>query len=192
MLAIRIIQFAQTLQEGAVLTAKELLHLGKRAALDQALHRLNKAEKLMRVGRGMYVLPIHNRFGVRGPDTAALLEDMAKKTGEPIVRHGAMAANKFGLTPQVPMHEIWMTAGRPKNYRIGKLTIRVDHAPKWQMVFPNTLAGDAIRAIAWMGETNATETVRKVKMQLTTNDWENIAGVRTILPTWMAAAVSEM
>ena len=87
------------------------------------------------------------------------------------------------------MHEIWMTAGRPKNYKIGKLTIRVDQAPKWQLVFPNGLAGDAIRAIAWMGEKNAPVSVRKLRCRLTKTDWEKIVGVSVILPAWMADAI---
>ena len=57
---------AKTLPEGALISAKELLHLGNRAAIDQALSRLGRSMKLMRVGHGLYVRPVQSRFGVRG------------------------------------------------------------------------------------------------------------------------------
>ena len=58
---------AQTLAEGGVLSPKEFLHLGSRAAIDQALSRLTKEGKLMRVARGTYVCPVSSRFGTRAP-----------------------------------------------------------------------------------------------------------------------------
>ena len=41
------------LPEGTPVAAKELLHLGSRAAVDQALSRLVRRGSLMRAGRGI-------------------------------------------------------------------------------------------------------------------------------------------
>ena len=51
------------LPEGTPVVAKELLHLGSRAAVDQALSRLVRRGTLMRAGRGIYVRPVESRFG---------------------------------------------------------------------------------------------------------------------------------
>jgi hypothetical protein len=51
-LAQRILARAAELPEGTPLTAKELLHMGSRAALDQALGRLVQRSSLLRAGRG--------------------------------------------------------------------------------------------------------------------------------------------
>ncbi len=58
--------------EGVPVAAKELLHLGTRAAVDQTLSRLVRKGSLMRVSRGLYVRPIKGRFGVRPPEPATL------------------------------------------------------------------------------------------------------------------------
>ena len=52
-----ILSHAQSLPEGGVVSPKEFLHLGSRAAVDQALSRLTKEGKLLRVARGTYVTP---------------------------------------------------------------------------------------------------------------------------------------
>ena len=62
-----ILLHAQALPEGGVLSPKEFLHLGSRAAIDQALSRLAKEGKLLRVARGIYVAPVSRRFGTRAP-----------------------------------------------------------------------------------------------------------------------------
>ena len=51
-------RYAQGQPEGTPVLAKGLLHLGSRAAVDQALSRLVRRGVLLRVGRGVYVLPV--------------------------------------------------------------------------------------------------------------------------------------
>jgi hypothetical protein len=48
-----ILSQAKTLPEGALISAKEFLHLGSRAAVDQALKRLEGRNELMRLVRGV-------------------------------------------------------------------------------------------------------------------------------------------
>jgi len=51
-----ILNFAAKLPEGTPIAAKSLLHLGNRAAVDQALSRLARSGKLIRAGRGTITL----------------------------------------------------------------------------------------------------------------------------------------
>ncbi len=54
----KIMNYTSDLPEGFPLTAKQLWHLGKRAAVNQALSGLVKQRKLLRISRGIYVCPI--------------------------------------------------------------------------------------------------------------------------------------
>ena len=74
--------YAKALPEGATLSARELLHLGERAAVDQALSRLVKRGELMRVRRGLFAMPVKTRFGERAPSVGAVVENIARTTGE--------------------------------------------------------------------------------------------------------------
>jgi len=91
-----------------------LLHLGNRAAVDQALSRLAEREQLIRAGRGVYLLPVTSRFGTRAPSVEQAVEALASQRGEVIVSSGAAAANSLGLTTQVPVRSVYLTSGRTR------------------------------------------------------------------------------
>ncbi len=105
-LSTRILGEVAGLPEGAPLYAKALLHLGSRAAIDQALSRLVRRGGLLRAGRGLYVRPVQTRFGTRAPRVPAVLKALTAATGEMIVAHGAAAANSLGLTTQIPVRTV--------------------------------------------------------------------------------------
>ena len=88
--------------------------MGTRAAVDQALSRLSKEGKLLRVARGAYVAPVSSRFGTRAPTPEKVVEALAAQSGELVVPHGAIAANTLGLTQQVPVREVYLTSGRTR------------------------------------------------------------------------------
>ena len=97
------------LPEGASVSAKGLLHLGNRAAVDQALSRLAEREQLIRAGRGVYLRPVASRFGTRAPSVEQAVEALASQRGETIVSNGAAAAN----APGVSVKKMWR-ASSPK------------------------------------------------------------------------------
>jgi hypothetical protein len=72
-LAKQVLEHAAGLPEGTPLVAKELLHLGNRAAVDQVLSRLVQRGALLRAGRGIYVLPVESRFGSRAPSASKMV-----------------------------------------------------------------------------------------------------------------------
>jgi Family of unknown function (DUF6088) len=186
-----ILNEAKGLPEGAILTAKGLLHLGSRAAVDQAVVRLVQSGQLLRAARGKYVLPIESRFGVRAPSASKVAEQLARVTGETVAVHGGAAANSLGLTTQVPIREMYVTSGSSKSLRLGNQVIEVRHAPAWQLKMAGRSAGEAIRALAWMGKEHAGETLSKLKERLPATEWQALTSLRSEVPMWMAAAISE-
>src|SRR5258708_33369315 len=159
----RVVSHTSRIPEGTPIAAKELLHLGNRAAVDQALSRLARRGALLRVGRGTYVRPVKGQFGNRAPSTASMVSGLAKKRGETIVPHGAAAANRLGLTQQVPIREVYLTSGRSRRLKVGAQTVELRHAPAWQLVLPGTGAGDVVRALAWLGPEKAGTAIRQPK-----------------------------
>ncbi|WP_343577866.1 DUF6088 family protein [Pseudomonas sp.] len=185
----RILEQSQQLPEGGVLSPKDFIHLGSRAAVDQALSRLAKAGKLMRVARGTYAAPVTSRFGTRPPAPEKVVKAIAEQRGELLVQHGARAANALGLTQQVPIKEAFLTAGRSRKMKLGKTEVLVQHAPRWMLALGPSLAGEAIRALAWLGQTHVSEAVGKLHGTLPESEWNSLLASRSILPTWMAQAI---
>lgn len=191
-LAKQVLEYAAGLPEGTPLAAKELLHLGSRAAMDQVLSRLVQRGTLIRAGRGIYVRPVENRFGTRAPSTFKMVEGLANQRGETIVSHGAAAANALGLTTQVPMRAVYLTSGRSRRLKLGAQTVEFRHAPIWQLIFPGRTAGDVVRALAWLGPEKAGEAIRTLRSKLPPSELEEVASARARLPTWMAREVSSL
>jgi len=182
---------AQSLPEGGVLSPKEFLHLGSRAAVDQALSRLTKESKLLRVGRGIYVTPVTSRFGTRAPAPEKVVESMAAQSGETVTSHGAMAANVLGLTQQVPIREVYLTSGRTRKLKLGRSEVLVKHVPRWMLALGTGPAGVAVRALAWMGPTHVSESLAVLHRSLPSSEWRALASARAALPSWMAQAIGE-
>jgi Family of unknown function (DUF6088) len=170
----QILEQAAKLPEGASVSAKELLHLGTRAAVDQALSRLARRGRLMRAGRGLYVQAI------------------AGAKGEVIASHGATAANALGLTTQVPVRAVYLTSGRTRKLKIGKQTVELRHAPRWQLAMAGRPAGEAIRALAWLGEEQTETALRTLQRRLPSGALQEIVAARPQLPTWLAEQVSRL
>jgi len=188
----RILQLADELPEGTVLCANALLHLGTRATVDQALSRLARRGELMRICQGLYVQPVQFRFGLRPPSIGKVLASLSTLWGEPIVPCGALAANAFGLTTQVPMRLVYLTSGPDRKLTFGRLIVEMRHAPRWQLAAPHRPAGDAVRALSWLDPSEVAEGLRTIRSRLSPEDFLQLAELRAAMPSWMAELVSAM
>jgi len=186
-----ILLHAQSLSEGGVLSPKEFLHLAGRAAVDQALSRLTKEGKLLRVSRGTYVAPVSSRFGTRAPAPEKVVEALAAQSGEVVTPHGASAANALGLTQQVPIREVYLTSGRTRKLKLGRSEVMVKHVPRWMLALGTRPAGAAVRALAWMGPSHIGESLATLHRTLPASEWQALASARAALPSWMARAIGE-
>jgi Family of unknown function (DUF6088) len=191
-LAQSILSQAQSLPEGGLLSPKEFLHQGSRAAIDQTLSRLAREGKLLRVGRGVYSLPVQGRFGVRPPSTEAVVEAIESTSGETVVASGAAEANALGLTTQVPTREVYLTSGPSRRLKLGNREVELKHGSRWQMLLGKRPAGKAIRALIWLGPEQAPMVMEVLKSKLPSQEWEAMRQARAGLPSWMAKAVSEV
>ena len=182
----QILRYAAQLPEGAPVVAKRLLHLGNRAAVDQALSRLAKRGQLFRAGRGLYLRPVSGRFGSRAPAVEQFVSALAEARGEVVARSGATAANELGLTTQVPVRSVFLTSGRTRTLRLGGQRIELRHAPRWQLTLPTQPGGQAVRALAWLGPEHAGTAITALKQRLPSSAFQEMAAVAPQLPEWLA------
>jgi predicted transcriptional regulator of viral defense system len=109
-LSIRILVNHQRTARRHTYAAKALLHLGKRAAVDQALSRFAERGKLLRARRGVYLRPVESRFEFGAPSVEKVIEETKARSGEIIVSSGGAAANNLDLTTQVPVRQVYLTS----------------------------------------------------------------------------------
>ncbi len=185
----QILQHVSQAPEGGVLCAKAFLHLGNRAAIDQALSRLVRRGRLLRICHGVYTQPVATRFGLRPPAVEKVIASLSALWQETMVPSGGAAANVLGLTTQIPVQTVYLTSDPNRELAFGELTVHLRHAPRWQLVEPYRPAGDAIRALAWMGPHEVRENVCRLKHRLPPAERTRLMAACAILPSWMAQAV---
>lgn len=176
--------------EGAVVTAKSLLHLGNRAAVDQALSRLAKQGRLIRVGRGAYVAPVAGRFGVRAPEPAKVVDSLAREFGETVVPHGGLSANRLGLTTQVPVRPVFLTSGRSRKLHFGALEVELRHASRRTLALGKGRAAEAVRALEWLGPEHAQGALVRLAREFDPLERESLLALRSLMPEWLSVQVS--
>lgn len=187
----QILAYVERQSEGVPISAKSLLHLGNRAAVDQALSRLAERGQLIRAGRGVYLHPITSRFGTRAPSVEQAVEALAAQRGEVIVSNGAAAANALGLTTQVPVRSVYLTSGRSRKMSLGRQVVELRHAPRWQLTLGSRPAGEAVRALAWLGPDKAEEALKALKRKMPPGVFGELVAAAPQLPTWLARSLGK-
>lgn len=187
----RILEYAQTRPEGTVLGAKELLHLGSRFAVDQALGRLAGKSELLKLYRGAYVRPVETKYGVRAPEPAKVIESIRRTQAETVVPHGAAEANALGLTTQVPTRIVYLTSGKSRTLKLGSQLVEMKHAPRWMLMTSPGGAGRVVRALDWLGERRAPAALMSLKHTLPPPQVQELVAVRPALPDWLAKSIGE-
>lgn len=190
-LAEQIMERATALPEGTPVAAKSLLQLGSRAAVDQALSRLVRRGRLLRAGRGLYVRPIEGGFGVRTPAVEKVVRAVGEQRGEVVASSGAAAANALGPTTQAPIRSVYLTSGPSRTLSLGNQTVEFRHAPAWQLLLADRPAGEAVRALAWLGPEKAGTALALLRRKLGPSAFGELVSVGPRLPTWLARSVSQ-
>jgi hypothetical protein len=148
-----ILKRIRAMHRGAVFTPRQFANLGTRAAIDQALSRLQRSGQIRRLTRGVYEFPkIHPRIGVLSPSLEAVAKAVAHRTGSRISVSGAKAANMLGLSTQVPVQNVFWTEGPSRTIRIGNQTVTLKHVAPSKMIGAGTEAGMVIQAIRSIGQ----------------------------------------
>jgi hypothetical protein len=191
-LSAQILEAASRRPEGSLLAAKEFLALGKRDAVDQALRRLVNRGQLVKITRGRYALPVHSRFGTRPPSPELVMARLQDEQGEQLLSSGVAAANALGLTTQMPVQQTFLSRTRSrKRYRFGKQEVTLRQAPRWQFLLADRPAGQAIRALAWLGPDQAGAALLELRKTLPQQDWDALLAVRAELPIWLVELLNE-
>ena len=102
------------------------------------------------------------------------------------------SANALGLTTQMPVGSVYPTSGHNRNLRLGEVAVELRHAPRWQLAAPTRPAGEAVRALSWLGSDEVEAGLEIIGRKLSSEDLEELAGLRAIMPNWIAEPASAL
>lgn len=170
---------------GEPFSVTEMRSLGNRAAVDQALSRLARTGEILRVARGFYARPkfspVLGALSVSAPKVALAA---ARAQGTQLTISGAEAANRLGLSTQVPTQTVYWSNGSRRNIRVGKQT--VVFRPRRFLVGADSPSGPVIAALRYLGRRGLTEEmVEKLTRDLPASVKEELRLHIPQLPAWM-------
>jgi len=106
---------------GWAFSKNDFVDLGSAAAIDQALSRLVKKQRIRRVIRGLYDYPKYSKLLKKDlpADIDQVARALARKFGWDIQISGNTALNVLGLSTQVPGKYIYLCNAQSREYQIG-------------------------------------------------------------------------
>jgi hypothetical protein len=172
---------------GWVFSAKDFIDLGTRPAVDKALSRMAAAGSIRRAARGLYyVSRSHPIVGMTGPNIDNVARALAGKGGTKLQPTGAYAANLLGLSDQVPAKVVFLTDGRSKRLRLGKLDIVLKQTSPQIMATAGSVSGMIIQALRYLGKAHVTDaTVRRLDRRLADADRKQLLKDVASAPVWI-------
>ena len=177
---------------GKVFTPKDFLDLGSRDAADKALSRLVKGGKINRLGRGLYYFPrLNKRLGIPlSPDLDEIAEALARQTGCRVIPSGAVAANRLGLSTQVPAKPVYLTNGRTREVRISSTTFQLRHAPPKEFPVQCRTSAMVFQALRHLGQTAVNDQVmRQIRRVLSAKQVQELVRDSRYTTDWITDVV---
>ncbi len=180
---------------GKVFTSKDFLDLGSREAIDQALSRLARAGEIQRLGRGLYHFPqMNERLGIPlSPDADEIAEALARQTGSRIAPSGAMAANRLGLSTQVPAKPVYLTDGRTRQVRVGSLVFVIRHAAPKELPLGSRISAMVFQALRYLGRSAVdSEAISRLRRGLSPQQKGELLRDARYTTDWIADVVRQV
>lgn len=182
------------MHRGWVFTPRQFQHLGKSAAIHQALSRLQKSGHIRRLTRGVYEFPkMHPHIGLLSPAPEAVAQAVAERTRSRIMISGAAAANRLGLSSQVPVQNVFLTEGPSRTVLIGKQTVSLRHAAPSKMVGVGTEGGIVIQAVRSLGQKRVNEIpVQALAKRLSRPVKKQVKQLALEAPVWSQSVLNQI
>ena len=179
---------------GAIFAPSDFLDIGSRAGVDHALSRMARRGMTRRLARGLYDYPRESpHFGLLLPSPDDLAKAIARKSNYVLQWSPAMAANKLGLTSQVPAKVTYMTNGPARTAKIGRLEIRFRHSSPKTLVGAGQITGAVFQALRYVGKDRVdSQVIGKLARALDDENRKLLAKQSKHVPAWMRPLVRQI
>ena len=176
---------------GWAFTPKDFLDLGTHTSIDMALTRLVQANQIRRIGRGLYDYPkLHDKLGALTPDADTIAQAVATQSGDKLSSSGAQAANRLGISTQVPAKTSYATSGQTRVKKIAGRTIALkrSRAPILDDASPD--ANAVLQLLAHVGKDKIdNDLIQRLSAQIDDRDFKALTKAQPLMPGWMSDAV---
>lgn len=138
----------------SVFFVSDFLNISSDKEISKMLSELEVQGVVTRLAKGIYCKPRMTRFGTLYPDVWTIVEAVALRDHAQVLPSGATAANRLGLSEQVPMKNTFITSGSSKVLTVGKQEVRLQRAVPRNFAYRTQLAALMVQALKATGKQN--------------------------------------
>ncbi len=144
---------------GYVFTRKDFQDIAASGSVGQILSRMVKDGMIRRIGRGIFDFPNTNPAlgGQLSPDIDQAANALARKFRWSVLPVGNLAANRLGLSQQVPAKIVYLSNGPTKEHRIENRVIYFKHARPKEIYADSYISGLVVQALKYFGKDRASD-----------------------------------
>ncbi len=190
----RMVSFIRGHGRGWVFTPSSLAALDDSGSIRMALTRLTRQGTIRRIARGLYDYPaLDPKLGMMSPSADDIARALAGRDAVRLQPAGANAANILGLTEQVPVRIVYLTDGRSREVRVGRMQVVLKKTTPRQMATAGRISGTVIQALRWLGQRNVDDTtIARLRRRLSETERKQLLKDLRYAPTWVAKAMRRM
>ena len=191
-------EFVRSLPAGTFFCSSGLAGLGSPKTIRHTLQRLSDDNVVVRCMRGVYyrpeiVAPSWTEPFPAIPSSMEILRFLGTLTGEIFGMHGAVACNGTGISPDVPMRDIFHTTGRSRTLSVfGKRDVHLAHINARFMRLSDHPVHPVLMALLWKGRTKwgreyvDMEMMEYFHRKLSREDFAFLNSRRDAMPVWLS------
>ena len=150
-----ILNFISNLSSGEWFSTQQVLNLGTREAIDQALYRLVKCGYLTRIAWGLFTL----RTNEQNFEPLAVAKFKAQVFKKKIAIHGLDIANRLGLVSPAQAQQLFSVYGVSSVFQSMKREITLKSYSPRKITLGDSPVGEIISALWFVGEKNCDNSV---------------------------------
>lgn len=180
--------------KGKIVFPSDFITLGGDEAIRQALSRLTKEGKIIRLAQGIYLYPEKDDvLGILYPPIEEIAGAIARRDKARIIPTGVQALNRLGLSTQVPLKAVYLTDGAPRTIKVGKRTIAFRKTAPKMLAVKDEMIGLVITALQEIGRENVSaKIIEKIKDILQKRSQRDILDDTRLAPSWIQKLIKSI
>lgn len=184
----RLCRFISELPQGKTFTSIQCMQYGPRTSVDQALCRMVKAGRIVRVAYGVFV---RNDDQAPLPSVAEIAEAKAKAFGKQIYIHGRQLARKFRLLEAEQEEQArFLVHASSSSFNTIHQRVYFEHASPRRTRIRGSKAAQMVAALWHLGKQRVTAAeVQKATFELFRDDMIEVHAMGGLMPAWLSRLV---
>jgi len=179
---------------GWVFTPAHFDDLAGRSTVSAVIKRHTDAGTFRNLARGLYDYPKNDpQLGPLQPSVDDIAKALAGRDEIRLQPSGAYAANRLGLSTQVPMKVIFLTDARSKIVQVGNRQIQLRQTTPKNMAAAGKISGMVIQALKHLGKDQVDdEVVAKLDERLDNAARKQLMKDIRSAPAWIADIIRKL